>query len=96
MSKRKSELEDRIEQLESEIETLKVTNNTLRRRLKKIDSKFDEDEYLDDYQIEKKYEHLKQYTCPDCKKKSMEEIEIADRVFRKCVICGKRTKAQKI
>ena len=48
MSKRKSEFDDKIEQLEAEIEQLKATINTLRRRLKKLDSKFDEDDYLED------------------------------------------------
>jgi prefoldin subunit 5 len=51
MSKRKSELEDKIEQLESEIEELKITNNALRRRLRKIDSRFNEDDYLEDDQM---------------------------------------------
>ena len=60
MSKRKSEFDDKIEQLEAEIEQLKATINTLRRRLKKLDSKFDEDDYLEDDQIKKKYEYLKQ------------------------------------
>lgn len=96
MSRKKSELEDRIEQLESELEELKTTNNALRRRLRKVDSKFNEDDYLEDHQIEKKYERLNQYTCPYCKKKTMEEIEIAGRLIRKCDNCGKRTKAEKI
>ena len=96
MSRKKSELEDKIEQLEAEIEQLKSTNNTLRRRLRKIDSSFDEDEYLNENQIEKKYERLNQYTCPECKKKTMEEVELAGRIFRKCMNCGKRTKAQKV
>jgi predicted RNase H-like nuclease (RuvC/YqgF family) len=95
MSKRKSELEDKIEQLESELEELKTTNNALRRRLRKIDSKFNEDDYLEDDQIEKKYERLKQYTCPYCKKLTMEEVEIAGRFFKRCDNCGKRTKAEK-
>lgn len=96
MSRKKSEFEDRIEQLEAEIEQLKITNNALRRRLRKIDSSFDEDEYLDENQIEKKYERLNQFTCPYCKKKTMEEVELAGRIFRKCDNCGKRTKAQKV
>ena len=96
MGKQKSELEDRIEELEEEIKQLKVTNNSLRRRLKKLDNSFREDEYLNEDEIEKKYERLTQYNCPDCKKNSMEEIEIAGRMFRKCVDCGKRTKAKKV
>jgi hypothetical protein len=96
MSKRKSELEDKIEQLESEIEELKITNNALRRRLRKIDSRFNEDDYLEDDQMEKKYERLNQYNCPYCKKNTMVEIEIAGRLIRKCDNCGKRTKAQKV
>lgn len=95
MSKRKSELEDKIEQLESEIEELKTTNNALRRRLRKIDNKFDEDDYLEESQVEKKYQHLAQYVCPFCKKQSMEEVEIAGRIFKRCDSCGKRTKAEK-
>lgn len=95
MSRKKSEFEDKIEQLQAEIEQLKTTNNALRRRLRKVDSSFNEDDYLNDNQIEKKYERLNQYVCPDCKKRTMEEIELAGRIFRKCDNCGKRTKAQK-
>lgn len=95
MSKRKSELEDRIEELEAEIEELRSTNKALIRRLRKIDSKFVEDDYLDETEVEKKYEHLKQYICPYCKKQSMEEVEIAGRTFKRCDNCGKRTKAEK-
>jgi len=96
MGKHNSELEDKIEELEEELKQLKATNAALRRRLKKLDNNFTEDEYLDNTEIEKKYERLKQYSCPECKKTSMEEIEIAGRTFRKCVNCGKRTKAKKI
>ena len=96
MSRKKSEYEDKIEQLEAENEQLKTTINSLRRRLKKVDSKFQEDEYLNDDQIEKKYEYVKQYTCPSCKKKTMEDVEIAGRMFRRCDNCGKRTKAEKV
>jgi hypothetical protein len=96
MSRKKSEYEDKIEQLEAENEQLKATVNSLRRRLKKVDSKFNEDDFLEDDQIKKKYEYLKQYTCPECKKKTMEDVEITGRVFRKCTNCGKRTKAEKV
>lgn len=96
MGKHKSELEDRIEELEEELKQLKATNTALRRRLKKLDSNFKEDDYLNETEIEKKYERLTQYNCPDCKKNSMEEVEIAGRIFRKCVDCGKRTKAKKV
>jgi len=96
MSKRKSELEDKIEQLQAEVDQLKSANNALRRRLKKVDSKFQEDEYLNDDQIEKKYEYVKQYSCPSCKKKTMEEVEIAGRMLKRCMNCGKRTKAEKV
>lgn len=96
MGKHTSELQDRIEELEEELKQVKATNASLRRRLKKIDSSFKEDDYLDETQIQKKYEKLNQHVCPECKKKSMEEIEIAGRTFTRCVDCGKRTKAKKV
>jgi len=96
MGKKKNELEDKIEQLESELEALKKVNKSLIRRLRKIDNKFDEEEYLEESDIKKKYEGLEQYTCPYCKRQSMIEIEIAGRIFRRCDNCGKRTKAQKV
>jgi uncharacterized protein YydD (DUF2326 family) len=96
MGKHDSELEDKIEELEEEIKILKATNAALRRRLKKTDDTFSEDEFLDESQIQKKYENINQFLCPSCKKKTMEEIEIANRTFRRCVSCGKRTKAKKI
>lgn len=95
MSRKKSELEDKIEELQAEIAELRATNKSLIRRLRKVDNKFDEDEYLEDSDIEKKYERLQQFICPFCKKQTMEEVEIAGRIFRKCDNCGKRTKAQK-
>jgi len=96
MSKKKNELEDKIEQLEAELQAVKKVNKSLVRRLRKIDNKFDEEEYLEESEIKKKYEGLEQYICPHCKKRSMDEIEIAGRIFRRCDSCGKRTKAQKI
>lgn len=96
MGKHNSELEDRIEELEEEIKVLKATNASLRRRLKKIDNTFSEDEYLDETQIQKKYESINQHVCPSCKKPAMEEIEVADRSFKRCINCGKRTKAKKV
>lgn len=96
MGKHSSELEDKIEELEEEIKSLKATNSALRRRLKKLDGSFSEDDFLDEAQIQKKYEAANEYSCPSCKKMSMEEIEVANRTFRRCVNCGKRTKAKKV
>lgn len=95
MSRKKSELQDKIEELEAELERLDRCNKALMRRLKKLDNKFDEDEYLREDQIQRKYEKLNEYVCPYCKKKTMEEIKILNRTFRKCENCGKRTKAEK-
>jgi predicted nuclease with TOPRIM domain len=95
MSRKKSELEDRIEELEAEIEELRNTNKALIRRLRKTDSSFEEDNYLEDSDVQKKYQHLAQFVCPFCKKQTMEEIQIAGRIFKKCENCGKRTKAEK-
>ena len=96
MGRKKNELEDKIEQLEAELRLVKKVNMSLIRRLRKVDGKFNEDEYLEESDIKKKYEGQEKYMCSGCKKYSMEEVEVADRRFKRCDNCGKRTKAEKV
>jgi len=98
MGRKKSEDEDKIEQLEDQIRTLKAINKSLVRRLKKIDKKFTYHEFEEtDVQSKFRTEEviIKLYSCEFCNKTEVEEFEIVGRKIRKCNSCGKRSKAQK-
>jgi hypothetical protein len=98
MGRKKSEDEDKIEQLEDQVRTLKSINKALIRRLKKLDKKFTYDE-LEDTETQTKFEvdkpRIKLMVCPFCKKNELEVFEIVGRKIGKCNNCGKRTKAEK-
>lgn len=98
MGRKKSEEEDKIEQLEDQIRTLKAINKSLVRRLKKIDKKFTYHEF-DETDLQSKFKTeeipVKLFLCEFCRKNEVEEFEIVGRKIRKCNSCGKRTKAQK-
>lgn len=89
MSKHKSELEDKIEQLEQELEDVKSLNKALMRRLKA------EGKLPEEMRPKQNYKFTKNEPCTKCQGE-IEEVEIAGRKFSRCVSCGKRTKAKKV
>lgn len=89
MGKQTSELEDKIEQLEQELNELRSINKALIRHLRSSGN------LPEDLKPKKDYKFSKEEVCSKCQSQ-IEEVEIAGRSFRRCVGCGKRTKAKKV
>lgn len=89
MGKQTSELEDKIEQLEQELAELRSINKALIRRLRNSGS------LSEGFESKKNNKFSKEEVCSKCQSE-IEEVEIAGRSFRRCISCGKRTKAKKI
>lgn len=103
MSKRKNQSEeDEVEKLEKEIRELKSINRSLLRRLRKIDKGFNE--YVKETEYAKEEEEppttrnntsSKRPTCGSCGRPELTEVTIAGRFFKRCEVCGWRSKAEK-
>lgn len=100
MARKRKDDEDEVSKLEKEIRELKSLNRSLLRRLKKVDKGFGEYAKEIDYGKEEE-EHkptpppIKQPLCGSCGRSELTEITIAGRQFKRCEICGWRTKAEK-
>lgn len=93
-SKRRDREVDAVEELEKRVRELKAENRALRRRLRKVDKGYKRsgrDDPDEDYVDEPAYE-----MCEECGKGTIESIVVAGRSFRRCGVCGWRSKAQKL
>lgn len=85
--------QDELERLQEEVRTLKSTNRSLMKRLKKLNKgyyKLAEEEKLDEEDIPQVVKKM----CWDCTVGELIRIEVGNRYFRRCENCGKRTKTK--
>jgi hypothetical protein len=97
MSKRKNKEEDEVEKLEKEIRELKSLNRSLLRRLRKIDKGFNE--YVKEANHEEEEEPRtppeRRSLCSSCGRSELTNITVAGRCFKRCELCGWRSKTEK-
>lgn len=88
---RRKNNEDVIRKLELEVQQLKSTNRVLRKRIRNLQKTYVKHEEEDE-----KNETLQEDICQECGKGEIQEIEIVNRRFKTCAICGFRSKAIKV
>lgn len=91
--------QDELERLQAEVRTLKSTNRSLLKRLKKVSKGYNK--YLTEETEEDKQEAMEEVVkevnkiCFVCGGNYL-KIELLGRYFRQCDRCGKRGRAKKI
>lgn len=100
MARKRKDDDDEISKLEKEIRELKSINRSLLRRLRKIDKGFHEfvKESVDEKEEEPNTQPdltSRRQLCGSCGRSELTEVTIAGRQFKRCEVCGWRTKAEK-
>ena len=99
MARKRKDDEDEISRLEKEIRELKSLNRSLLRRLRKVDKGFGEYAKEIDYGKEEEKQKpittVKRPLCGSCGRSELTDITIAGRCFKRCEVCGWRSKAEK-
>jgi hypothetical protein len=100
MARKRKDDEDEVSKLEKEIRELKSINRSLLRRLRKIDKGFHEfvKESVDEKEEERQPEPApvpRKQLCGSCGRSELTEVTIAGRQFKRCEVCGWRSKAEK-
>jgi predicted transcriptional regulator len=95
MAKKKNE-ESETKKLEKQIRELKSKNRNLLKRLKKVDKNYKEVfEELEEDNEEEQQEATPKRTCRECGRGEITEVNILGRIFRRCELCGWRSKVEK-
>lgn len=88
MGRKKNDSE--AERLEKENKELKSIVRSLERQIKKLHSEY---KYEKEETTEVEFDDRE--TCTNCGKGSLETVELAGRIFKRCGTCDFRSKAQK-
>lgn len=94
MARKRTE-QDYVDQLEEEIRKLKSLNRHLQKQLKKNVRGYKPSNVEDD-EDDNSDSTPSKAACPECNKADLIEITIANRLFRRCDLCGYRTRAIKL
>lgn len=90
MGKTKNRTHSELEHLRGQLKELRAENKSLKRRLRELEKH--EHMYETTEEIEEHQEEIKKIKCPECFKGHLDEIEILNKVFGTCNVCGHRKK----